>query len=170
MSYAIVYSSRTGNTARLAKALQEFLPEQDCVYVGAPDPQALSADTLYVGFWTDKGTCDAETAGFLPNLNGQSVFLFGTAGFGGDATYFARILDRVKALLARRGSPYAARLCARAKCPQRCAPAMKPWPVAPSARPCWKISTGRCLTRIKRTKSTCLPPLRPNRKTPGRSP
>ena len=99
MSYAIVYSSRTGNTARLAKALQEFLPEQDCVYVGAPDPQALSADTLYVGFWTDKGTCDAETAGFLPNLNGQSVFLFGTAGFGGDATYFARILDRVKAQL-----------------------------------------------------------------------
>ena len=49
MSYAIVYSSRTGNTARLAKALQEFLPEQECVYVGPPDPKALSADTLYVG-------------------------------------------------------------------------------------------------------------------------
>lgn len=99
MSYAIVYSSRTGNTARLAKALQEFLPEQECVYVGPPDPKALSADTLYVGFWTDKGTCDAGTAGFLPDLREQSVFLFGTAGFGGDDAYFARILDRVKKLL-----------------------------------------------------------------------
>lgn len=74
MSYAIVYSSRTGNTARLAKALQEFLPEQECVYVGPPDPKALSADTLYVGFWTDKGTCDAGTAGFLPDLREQSSF------------------------------------------------------------------------------------------------
>lgn len=100
MSYAIVYSSRTGNTAMLAQAVREALPQEDCRYFGAPAPQALAADTVYVGFWTDKGTCDEPTARFLQNLTDQKVFLFGTAGFGGAPAYFQQILDRVKANLA----------------------------------------------------------------------
>ena len=100
MSYAIVYSSRTGNTAMLAQAVREALPQEDCRYFGAPAPQALAADTVYVGFWTDKGTCDEPTARFLQRLTDQKVFLFGTAGFGGAPAYFQQILDRVKANLA----------------------------------------------------------------------
>ena len=100
MSYAVVYSSRTGNTAMLAQAVREALPQEDCRYFGAPAPQALAADTVYVGFWTDKGTCDEPTARFLQNLTDQKVFLFGTAGFGGAPAYFQQILDRVKANLA----------------------------------------------------------------------
>ena len=100
MSYAIVYSSRTGNTAMLARAVREALPQEDCRYFGAPAPQALTADTVYVGFWTDKGTCDEPTARFLQSLTDQKVFLFGTAGFGGAPAYFQQILDRVKANLA----------------------------------------------------------------------
>lgn len=100
MSYAIVYSSRTGNTAMLARAVREALPQEDCRYFGAPAPQALAADTVYVGFWTDKGTCDEPTARFLQSLTDQKVFFFGTAGFGGAPAYFQQILDRVKANLA----------------------------------------------------------------------
>ena len=100
MSYAIVYSSRTGNTAMLAQAIREALPREDCLYFGAPDPKALTAGTLYVGFWTDKGTCDEETARFLQSLTNQRVFLFGTAGFGGAPAYFDQILGRVKDNLA----------------------------------------------------------------------
>ena len=100
MSYAIVYSSRTGNTAMLARAVREALPQEDCRYFGAPAPQALAADTVYVGFWTDKGTCDEPTARFLQSLTDQKVFLFGTAGFGGAPAYFQQILDRVKVNLA----------------------------------------------------------------------
>lgn len=100
MSYAIVYSSRTGNTTMLAQAVREALPQEDCRYFGAPAPQALAADTVYVGFWTDKGTCDEPTARFLQSLTDQKVFLFGTAGFGGAPAYFQQILDRVKANLA----------------------------------------------------------------------
>lgn len=96
MSYAIVYSSRTGNTAMLAKAIQEILPAEDCLYFGAPDARALAADTIYAGFWTDKGSCDEQVAEFLKSLTGQKVFLFGTAGFGGAPAYFAQILDRVR--------------------------------------------------------------------------
>ena len=100
MSYAIVYSSRTGNTAQLAQAVREALPQEGCSYFGEPHTQALSADTIYVGFWTDKGTCDEQTAHFLQSLTHQKVFLFGTAGFGGAPAYFEQILGRVKANLA----------------------------------------------------------------------
>lgn len=96
MSYAIVYSSPTGNTAMLAQTVREALPQAECCYFGEPDDQALSAKRIYVGFWTDKGTCDEQTARFLERLTDQQVVLFGTAGFGGAAAYFDQILGRVK--------------------------------------------------------------------------
>ena len=96
MSYAIVYSSRTGNTAQLAKAIGEALPREECLFFGAPEPKALEAETIYVGFWTDKGTCDGIIARFLKSLTNQRVFLFGTAGFGGAPAYFEQILSRVR--------------------------------------------------------------------------
>ena len=99
MSYSIVYSSKTGNTELLANTLRDVLGEKDCLYFGPPSAQALDAQRIFVGFWTDKGTCDAQTASFLADLDGQEVFLFGTAGFGGDAAYFESILTRVKAEL-----------------------------------------------------------------------
>ena len=99
MSYAIVYSSRTGNTALLAKTIREILGEETCVYFGPPAPQALAAETIYAGFWTDRGTCDEEMAQFLQSLTDQSVFLFGTAGFGGAPAYYEQILERVQANL-----------------------------------------------------------------------
>lgn len=96
MSYSIVYSSRTGNTALLAQTIRDTLPASDCVYFGVPDAKALAVDTIYAGFWTDKGTCDEQVAQFLQSLNGQKVFLFGTAGFGGAPAYFEQILNRVR--------------------------------------------------------------------------
>ena len=99
MSYAIVYSSRTGNTGMLAKVLRDALPAEDCLYFGPPSPDALSADLLYVGFWTDRGTCDSGTAAFLKSLTSQKVFLFGTAGFGVSQDYFGRILQRTRQAL-----------------------------------------------------------------------
>ena len=96
MSYAIVYSSKTGNTKILADTLHDCLPQEGCVYFGVPDPAAMEADTLYVGFWTDKGNADAGAADFLKQLHGKNVFLFGTAGFGGSAEYFEQILAAVQ--------------------------------------------------------------------------
>ena len=78
MTCAIVYSSRTGNTKQLAEAVRASLGEQTCLYMGPPDDRALTADRLYVGFWTDKGTCDAATAGFLSKVSGKENTLIGS--------------------------------------------------------------------------------------------
>ena len=96
MSYAIVYSSKTGNTKILADTLHDCLPQEGCNYFGIPDSAAMEADTLYVGFWTDKGKADESTSDFLKQLRRKQVFLFGTAGFGGSEEYFNKILKTVQ--------------------------------------------------------------------------
>lgn len=98
--YAIVYSSRTGNTERLARRLRQALPQAVCVYYGPPGDTVPEAELIFAGFWTDKGDCDAAAAQFLERLRGRQVFLFGTAGFGGSGAYFNGILARVRGHLA----------------------------------------------------------------------
>lgn len=99
MSYAIVFSSKTGNTRLLADTLRASLPQNECTYFGAPAPEALEAETLYIGFWTDKGHADDTLTAFLQNLKGKRIFLFGTAGFGGSAPYFEKILAATRKAL-----------------------------------------------------------------------
>lgn len=96
MRYSIVYSSKTGNTRQLAEAIERQLPAGDLLYSGAPDAAALQADVLFVGFWTDKGTCDETVAQLLKQAEGKTVYLFGTAGFGQSQQYFDQILTRVR--------------------------------------------------------------------------
>ena len=96
MRYSIVYSSNTGNTRQLAEAIEQQLPTGDLLYCGAPDTAALQADVLFVGFWTDKGSCDAKVAELLKQAEGKTVYLFGTAGFGQSQQYFDQILARVR--------------------------------------------------------------------------
>ena len=96
MKYSVVFSSKTGNTQQLANAITSLLPESDLIYFGSPSELALEADRFYVGFWTDKGHCNAEIADFLKHLKGKDIFLFGTAGFGGSAEYFKKILTTVE--------------------------------------------------------------------------
>lgn len=96
MKYSVVYTSPTGNTKQLADQIQQVLPQEQCCYCGAPDQQATQAELIFVGFWTDKGSCDAKTAEFLQQLTEKKVFLFGTAGFGMEQAYFDRILSNVK--------------------------------------------------------------------------
>ena len=70
MKYAIVYSSKTGNTAALADRLHDILPHEHCVYFGDTSHYSpeLGADLIFAGFWTDKGSCDDRTRIFLKNL------------------------------------------------------------------------------------------------------
>ena len=83
MSYAIVFSSRTGNTRRLAEAVRAALPAGECLYFGPPDAAALAAGRLYIGFWTDKGSCDEALAAFLRSWPGTRSFCSARRASGG---------------------------------------------------------------------------------------
>ena len=95
MSYAIIYSSNTGNTAKLAECIKHILPSDKLIYFGSPADEAMQADILFVGSWTDKGTCSPEIAEFLNGLENKKIYLFGTAGFGGSSAYFDEIEKRM---------------------------------------------------------------------------
>ena len=99
----MVFASATGNTALLAEAIRKAEGAEGCVYFGAPSEDLSGrldgVETIYAGFWTDKGSCSPEMEQFLSTLAGRKVFLFGTAGFGGAREYFDQILDRVASFL-----------------------------------------------------------------------
>ena len=116
--YSIVFSSRTGNTAELAEAVREALPEGTCEYFGSVNgdggfdgrgyagagcgrtSSAIPAsETLFVGFWTNQGVADQAAQKLLGQLRNRKIFLFGTAGFGGAEAYFQAILDKTKAFI-----------------------------------------------------------------------
>lgn len=99
MKISIVYSSKTGNTKLLAQTIMSCFDKEDVVYCGEMNSAAINAERVFVGFWTDKGTCDEKVAEFLKGLHEKQVFLFGTAGFGGSEIYFQQILERVMAYL-----------------------------------------------------------------------
>lgn len=99
MTYAIVYESSTGNTEQLAQVVAAALPSGECRAFGRVDEvdraAVAQADRVYAGFWTNRGDCGDELAEVLATLADKDVFLFGTAGFGADATYFAGVMSRV---------------------------------------------------------------------------
>ena len=98
MTYAIVYSSQTGNARLLGDIIYNTLGAKDCLYigsVGALDYKAAKADLIYVGFWTDQGQCDVVTKSYLKTLCNQEIFLFGTAGYG-DKDYFKEVINKTK--------------------------------------------------------------------------
>lgn len=94
MKQIILYDSATGNTEYLAKALSHALPNFPCGPVGSLD--CSKAELVYLGFWTDKGTCSDRLRAVLPSLAGKQIFLFGTAGFGADQAYFSQIIRRLE--------------------------------------------------------------------------
>ena len=58
--------------------------------------EGKDAETFFVGFWTDKGTCDMTVIDFLSGLRGKKVALFGTCGMGKDSAYMEMIEKHVK--------------------------------------------------------------------------
>ncbi len=94
--YSILFSSSTGNTKLLAEAIRETLPAECCDYFGACSANEPESNTVYVGFWTNKGIADDNALQLLKMLRNKKIFLFGTAGFGGSEAYFEGILDKTK--------------------------------------------------------------------------
>lgn len=97
MTYMIVYSSITGNTEIIAKAIKDALDEKYCIYYGkVTEILAQDADIIFVGFWVYKGSCAEEVKQYLKTLQNKKIALFGTAGFGGSEDYYETIMQEVK--------------------------------------------------------------------------
>lgn len=99
MKSLIVYSSKTGNTKKVAEAVLSVLPAGAEIYPveSAPAPDAY--DFIAVGFWVDKGTANAEAAAYLPKIRGKKVALFFTLGADPTSPHAAKSGENAAALL-----------------------------------------------------------------------
>ncbi len=79
MKTLIVYSSKTGNTRKLAYAVHLALPDAElCRVEMAPNPEKY--DLIYLGFWIEDGTADEKMREFMKRIKGKKVALFATLG------------------------------------------------------------------------------------------
>ena len=86
MKALVVYSSRTGNTRKIAEAIAAVLPGCEIHPVeSAPAPEGY--DLVAVGYWVDKGMRDAKVA------------LFGTLGAWPDSDHARDCIAQGEALV-----------------------------------------------------------------------
>lgn len=79
--WAIVYSSVTGNTKKIAEAMAEAVGE-DCDLFRVQDaPEDVSGyDVVLLGYWLRLGAPDPLMLTYLPKVHGTSVCFFQTHG------------------------------------------------------------------------------------------
>ncbi|HKI81781.1 MAG TPA: flavodoxin family protein, partial [Pseudodesulfovibrio sp.] len=99
MSLLVVYSSRTGNTRKVAESALEALPGKVVVapVEDAPDPNGHRA--VAVGFWVDRGGPDKAALQYMQGLKGGKVAAFGTLGADPGSPHAGDVLQRIKELL-----------------------------------------------------------------------
>lgn len=99
MKSLIVYSSKTGNTKKVAEAILSVLPAGTEIFPveNAPDPDGY--DFVAAGYWVDKGTANQEMAAYLPKIRGKKVGVFFTLGAFPDSPHAEESFRNGSALL-----------------------------------------------------------------------
>ena len=99
MDYLVVYTSKTGNTQKVAVKIFEALPGKSKDIVSLEELGGEEADTYFVGFWNNRGICTTEVIDFLSGLHGKRVALFGTCGLSGNKEYFKQVEKQVSVFI-----------------------------------------------------------------------
>lgn len=98
MKALVVYSSRTGNTRKIAEAIAAVLPGCEIYPVeSAPAPEGY--DLVAVGYWVDKGMPDAQAKAYLETVRDAKVALFGTLGAWPDSDHARDCIAQGEALV-----------------------------------------------------------------------
>ena len=100
MKGLISYSSRTGNTEKLAKTLQRMLTENGDTWDLCPVSEAKwddSYDVLLHGIWVNRTDLDSDSKKFLKSLpKGLRMGIFGTSGGEHMSEYGMRLQNHLK--------------------------------------------------------------------------
>lgn len=99
MQYIVLYSSRTGNTKKIAEAISSVLPvATPCLPVGEAPADLNAYDCVFAGFWVDRGSADPEAQQLLRRLEHPRVALFATLGADPRSEHAADSLRNAAAL------------------------------------------------------------------------
>lgn len=78
MKTLIAYSTKTGNTKKVALAINEIIPLSELKDIS--QVENLDYDLIIVGTWIDKGTADEKALKFIESIKNKKVAFFFTLG------------------------------------------------------------------------------------------
>ena len=100
LDFLVLYSSTTGNTKAVATAIFNAIPGTSKELYDIRDFHYDQEAKLYfVGFWTNRGSCDLSVINLLSSLHNKKIALFGTCGMGKNAAYFHTIANNVSVFI-----------------------------------------------------------------------
>src|SRR5665648_121178 len=102
MKKLVVYSSKSGNTKKLAEAVYEYLggDKEIAAVADAPDPAGYNF--VAVGFWLKAGQPDPDSQAYLAKLKeGQEVYLFATHGAAAGSAHVENGMKKARDLAAK---------------------------------------------------------------------
>lgn len=93
MRCAVIYSSRTGNTRRVAEAVHEVMPLGTILSPVDNAPEPSGFDFLALGFWVSRGMPDPAMLAYMERVAGKGLFLglFGTLGAYPDSDHAVKV-------------------------------------------------------------------------------
>ena len=99
MKILIVYSSRTGNTRKVAEAIFDAIPEPKEIsrVEDAPPPDLY--DFIAVGFWVNRGMADEKVEEYMKRIKGKKVGVFATLGAYPNSSHAREVLNWAREIL-----------------------------------------------------------------------
>ncbi len=99
MKVLVTWSSKTGNTRAVGKAIGEVCPPGTslCPIEEAPEGGG-EYDLLIIGYWVDKGSPDKKCRDYLKTLTGKKIAFFGTLGAYPDSDHAKECMQKAEEL------------------------------------------------------------------------
>lgn len=101
MKILITYSSKTGNTKKVAEAIKSQLPQADIFPVS--EMQSMEKignyDLIFIGGWIDRGTFNAEAIKTIEFIKNKKTAYFFTLGAYPDSKHAEDCVNNIDALL-----------------------------------------------------------------------
>ncbi len=94
----LVYSSRTGNTRKVAEAILEVMPTGTMIFPVEKAPSPNGYDFVALGYWVDRGGPDKAAKAYLTKIKGTKIGLFGTLGAYPDSEHAIKAMANAETL------------------------------------------------------------------------
>jgi flavodoxin len=110
----VVYSSKTGNTRKVAEGIVRRLIARGYAARIAPvedTPRPAGGEAVLLGFWVDKGSADKKALTYLKSLTGRQIGLFGTLGAYPDSDHAKKSAQTVEELAAKKNTCLGSFMC-----------------------------------------------------------
>ncbi len=106
MKCAVVYSSETGNTYKLARGIYKGI---DCAtrFINVEDVdynEIECYDTIVICYWNRQNTADPDSLAFLEAVKGKNIFAAGTLGAYPTGRSGVAMLENVRAAVRNSGN------------------------------------------------------------------